>query len=114
MPKGRPRKPLEELAPRHSGASPAPTPEEAERQRQRLLVLARDVGEERWRRGEAPRAPATWAELGAVLGMGPGHLWRASLLPPHKEARRVRLATLDLWERRARAWIAGEDVLTEE
>lgn len=120
MPRGRPRNPPDR-PPRRSGPSGpsgragAPTAEEAARQQARLSELARDVGEELWRRQEGTGAPASWLELARVLGHRRADtLRRAVLAHDHPRALRVRVATLDLWDRRARAWIAGEDVLTEE
>lgn len=120
MPPGRPRNPPDR-PPRRSGPSGpsgragAPTADEAARQQVRLAVLAQDVGAELWRRQEGTGAPASWLELARVLGHRRADtLRRAVLAHDHPRALRVRVATLDLWERTARAWIAGEDVLTEE
>ena len=112
MPRGRPRKPPEERAPRRSGKGGV-APAETDQQRvqavaERLLVLRRAVTARRHELGMAAVAlgqPCTWAQLAQAEGRkSPGDL---SLWASGK--RRVTEATLARLERAVRSWCMGED-----
>ena len=105
VPPGRPPLPPELRKPRTSGKVRQPTAEEAADQQARLAALAERVGHERWRRGEAAREPATWAQLAAVLGHATGDTMRRAALPvEHPRSQFVRPETLVEWEKRVAAW----------